>query len=80
MEYFAIIANGWKPLSIITKHSILDVAAALDPLLTITKPMQKKYVKRIRIIVIANCNGILKGYHIISSSQAKIAMVIDKRL
>ena len=25
------IGNGWKPLTIITKHSILDVAAALDP-------------------------------------------------
>ena len=26
-----IIDNGWKPLTIITKHSILDVATALDP-------------------------------------------------
>ena len=31
MECFAIIVNGWKPLTIITKPSILDVAAALDP-------------------------------------------------
>ena len=31
MERFVIIVNGWKPLAIITKHSILDVAAALDP-------------------------------------------------
>ena len=31
MERFVIIDNGWKPLIIITKHSILDVAAALDP-------------------------------------------------
>ena len=23
--------RGWKPLTIITKHSILDVSAALDP-------------------------------------------------
>ena len=30
-----IIVNGWKPLTIITKHSILDVAAALDPPLLI---------------------------------------------
>ena len=30
MERFAIIVNGWKPLTIITKHSILDVAAVLD--------------------------------------------------
>ena len=31
MEPFVIIVNGWKPLTIITKSSILDVAAALDP-------------------------------------------------
>ena len=31
MEHFVIIVYGWKPLTIITKRSILDVAAALDP-------------------------------------------------
>ena len=31
MERFVIIVNGWKPLTIITKRSILNVAAALDP-------------------------------------------------
>ena len=31
MEHFLIIVNGWKPLTIITKRSILDVAAVLDP-------------------------------------------------
>ena len=31
MELFAIIVNGWKPLTIITKSSILDIAAVLDP-------------------------------------------------
>ena len=34
MEHFVIIVNGWKPLTVITKGSILDVAAALDPLTT----------------------------------------------
>ena len=29
MECFVIIVNGWKPLTIIIKHTILDVAAAL---------------------------------------------------
>ena len=29
MEHFVIIVNGWKPLTIITKSSILDVAAVL---------------------------------------------------
>ena len=31
MERFVIIVNGWKPLTIITKRSILDAAAVLDP-------------------------------------------------
>ena len=30
MERFVIIVNGFQPLTIITKLSILDVAAALD--------------------------------------------------
>ena len=39
MECFVIIVNGFLPLTIITKHSILDVAAALDPpLITMTNP------------------------------------------
>ena len=34
MERFVMIVNGWKLLTIITKSSILDVAAVLDtPLL-----------------------------------------------
>ena len=31
MEHFVIIVNGFQSLTIITKRSILDVAAALDP-------------------------------------------------
>ena len=31
MERFVIIVNDWKPLTIITKRSILNVAAVLDP-------------------------------------------------
>ena len=37
IECFVIIVNGWKSLTIIPKHSILDVAAALDLLLVIYK-------------------------------------------
>ena len=33
MERFVIIVNGWEQLTIITKRSILDVAAVLDPTL-----------------------------------------------
>ena len=35
MERFVIIINGFQPLTIITKRSILDVAAVLDPPLAI---------------------------------------------
>ena len=31
MECFVIIVNGFQPLTVITKHFILDVAAVLDP-------------------------------------------------
>ena len=31
MELFVIIVNSFQPLTIITKSSILDVAAVLDP-------------------------------------------------
>ena len=36
MEHFVIIVNGWKSLTIITKISILHVAAVLDPSLKIS--------------------------------------------
>ena len=43
MGHFVIIVNDWKPLTIITKSSILDVGAVLDPLLaTILEPMATK--------------------------------------
>ena len=37
MERFVMIVNSWKPLTIITKRSILDVATILDPTLSIHK-------------------------------------------
>ena len=40
MESFVIIVNGWKPLTIITKHSILDFAAVLDPSLLLCAPFK----------------------------------------
>ena len=42
MECFVIIVNAWKPLTIITKRSILDVAVALDlPLEKSTKVLME---------------------------------------
>ena len=37
VELFVIIVNGFQPLTIITKSSTLDVAAALDPPLVTVK-------------------------------------------
>ena len=31
VELFVIIVNGWKPLTMITNSSTLDVTAVLDP-------------------------------------------------
>ena len=44
MERFVIIVNGWKPLTIITKRSILDVAAAVDsPLMILIKSCENVF-------------------------------------
>ena len=40
MERFVIIVNGWKPLTFITKRSILDVAEVLDPLLMVVGDLE----------------------------------------
>ena len=39
MEHFVIIVNGFQPLTIITKNSILDVAVALD--LTLVRALKR---------------------------------------
>ena len=44
MEHFVIIVNSWEPLTIITKSSILDVAAVLDPPLLQAKSI--KFIER----------------------------------
>ena len=45
MECFLIIVNGFQPLTIITKHSILDVVAALDPPLVMGNALLSLLVK-----------------------------------
>ena len=40
MEHFVIIVNAFQPLTIITKSSILDVAAVLDPPLNPVKVLR----------------------------------------
>ena len=41
MGCFVILVNGFQPLTIMTKRSILDVAAALDPPLRLS--LRKRY-------------------------------------
>ena len=45
MERFVIIVNGWKPLTIITKRSILDVAAVLDAPLVLRLTSISRYLR-----------------------------------
>ena len=46
MERFVIIVKGWKPLTIIAKHSILDVAADVDPPLLSSSSLTICYVEQ----------------------------------
>ena len=45
-----IIVHGWKQLTIITKRSILDVAAALDPPLVVID--SKNFYSQILYLII----------------------------
>ena len=52
MELFVIIANGFQPLTIITKCSILDVAAVLDPsLVVITTALRRHIISSVKNFV-----------------------------
>ena len=50
MEHFVIIVNGFQPLTIVTKSSILDIAAVLDPplqlILKVEKPTAQTYFEK----------------------------------
>ena len=54
MERFVIIVNGFSPLTIITKRSILDVAAVLDSTL-----MQDKKLSQYTNVESINHNEII---------------------
>ena len=49
MEHFVIIAKRWKPLTIITKSSILDVAAVLEPPLVREVNLTLRLVPRVSV-------------------------------
>ena len=72
MERFMIIVYGWKPLTIITKRSILDVAAVLDPPLLLMENFEGKKVtsKKISLWVIEDVD--LWRVLVFVTSKAKI--------
>ena len=51
MECFVIIVNGRKPLTIITKHSLLDVAAVLDPSLILFLKLDTLSLLKVYIMI-----------------------------
>ena len=52
MECFVIIVNGFQPLTFMTKHSILDVAAALDPPLCLIKKQMKWHKIQANLLIL----------------------------
>ena len=58
MERFVIIVNGFQPLTIITKHFILDFAAALDP--PLVNAFEHIITLRNRILLRESENRLLK--------------------
>ena len=58
MERFVIIVNGFQSLTIITKSSILEVAAVLDPALVFTWVLSKCLKIKISLRTVAIKNEI----------------------
>ena len=54
MERFVIIVNDFQPLTIITKHSILDVPAVLDPPLGSQLNIEKEFPIISTILMLEN--------------------------
>ena len=67
-ELFVITVNGFQPLTIITKYSILDVAAILDPplqsplqssskiIIWRKDPLEERFTQKINLIFQKNVN------------------------
>ena len=61
MERFVIIVNGFQPLTIITKRSILDVEAALDPPLLLILYFHAHYnTEQVDAVRNSHCRNVLK--------------------
>ena len=81
MECFVKKVNGWKQLTVITKHSILDVTAALDLSLVISAPSEltfsapKRVKSRIRS---STAQGKLE-VQILLNTEKKTLPTLNKR-
>ena len=66
MELLVITVIGFQPLTIITKYSILDVAAILDP------PLRRHQ------IIWKHCgkNDVIKELFVLQATQTKILCII----
>ena len=64
MEHFVIIVNGFQALTIITKCSILDVTAVLDP------PLPMPALRKVSLIHLSKVSfdGGLKGQEIVKNN------------
>ena len=85
IECFAIIVNGWKLLTIITKHSILDVAAVLDPSLQMNQNtckyhlfMSKYKSSKIHIVGSIIEAVISQNYYLLTLTQNFVLMIMFK--
>ena len=79
MERFVIIVNGFQPLTIITKSSILDVAAALDPPLNLPQSNSRLFTKLTKVVLSVEC--LIADYYQFSKAGTKslfLEMKLDK--
>ena len=66
MEHFVVIINGFQPLTTITKRSVLDVAAVLDP------PLPTTYYERDHFFMIL---GFAKLH--VDNKNLKICLLLE---
>ena len=80
MECFVIIVNDWKPLTIITKHSILDVAADLDPPLSFhSSILTFVFQERLRLLYFFSENTFLCTFQLKGTvMQIEKALINDR--
>ena len=71
MEHFVIIVKGWKLLTVITKRSILDVAASLDRPLAIAEIQKPEELWRFFYCLLNNIK---------SCDAKKMTMIVKKEI